>query len=163
RALSLSGRFRRTSATPPAMEQETRSGMTAMISAVVRPIHLSAHGRRLASGAVLRLWHWAERAGTGAADDSPARRFHAMGPNSAIAFPPGDVFGESRIAIGAGTLIAAFVSLSVGMPGERLDPDGEPVITIGDRCVIGRGSSVIARRRVIIADDVTIAPAVYIT
>jgi carbonic anhydrase/acetyltransferase-like protein (isoleucine patch superfamily) len=134
-----------------------------MISAVARPIQLPAYGRRLASAAVLRLWHWAEQAGTVASDDRAARRFHAMGPDSAIAFPPGDVFGESRIAIGAGTLIAAFVSLSVGMPGESLDPDDPPVISIGDRCVIGRGSSVIARRRVAIADDVTIAPSVYIT
>jgi acetyltransferase-like isoleucine patch superfamily enzyme len=134
-----------------------------MISAVARPIHLSVHGRRLASAAVLRLWHWAERAGTVASSDSAATRFHTMGPGSAIAFPPGDVFGESLIAIGAGTLIAAFVSLSVGMPGEYLDPAADPVITIGNRCVIGRGSSVIARRRVVIADDVTIAPSVYVT
>src|SRR4051794_8551652 len=163
RALSLSGRFRRTSATPPATLYETRSDMAVMISAVVRTIHLTAWGRRLASAGVHRAWHWAERIGTIAPTDAAAGRFHSIGDNSAIAFPPGDVFGQSRIAIGSGTLIAAFVSLSVGMPGEYLDPDDDPVITIGDRCLIGRGSSVIARRRVEIADDVTIAPAVYVT
>ena len=126
-----------------------------MISAVAR--------RRVVSTGVQRLWRWAERAGTVAPDDPAAKRFHAMGAHSAIAFPPGDVFGESRISIGSGTLIAAFVSLSVGMPGEYIDPKGEPVITIGDRCLVGRGSSIIARRRVEIADDVTIAPAVYVT
>jgi acetyltransferase-like isoleucine patch superfamily enzyme len=167
RALSFSGRFSRTSATPSVTEHETRSvsmvGMAAMISAVVKGVHLSPRGRRVASSALQRLWRWAERVGTVAPGDPLAERFHAMGEHSAMAFPPGDVFGESRISIGSRTLIAAFVNLSVGMPGEKLDPDGDPVITIGDRCLIGRGSSVIARRRVEIADDVTIAPAVYIT
>jgi acetyltransferase-like isoleucine patch superfamily enzyme len=134
-----------------------------MIPAVARPSHLSALGRRLASAAIHRGWHWVERAGTIAPDDAAAHRFHSMGANSAIAFPPGDVFGQSRIAIGAGTLIAAFVSLSVGMPGEYLDPDADPVISIGDRCLVGRGSAVIARCGIQIGDDVTIAPSVYIT
>jgi len=86
-----------------------------------------------------------------------------MGAHSCIAFPPGAVFGERWIAIGARTLIGPHVSLSVGMPGEPMDGGAEPVVVIGDRCNIGRGSSIIGRCRIEIDDDVTIGPNVYVT
>jgi acetyltransferase-like isoleucine patch superfamily enzyme len=86
-----------------------------------------------------------------------------MGRGSCIAFPPGAVFGERWISIGSQTLIGPHVSLAVGMPNERIDPDAEPVIIIGDRCTIGRGNSIIGRRRIEIGNDVTIGPTVYIT
>ena len=86
-----------------------------------------------------------------------------MGPGSCIAFPPGAVFGEQWISIGAGTLIGPHVSLSVGMPGEPLDATAEPVIRIGERCNIGRGSSIAGRFDIEVEDDVTTGPNVYIT
>jgi acetyltransferase-like isoleucine patch superfamily enzyme len=85
-----------------------------------------------------------------------------MGPRSGIAFPPGALMGERWVHIGTETLLGPNVSLAVGMPGEQFDADG-PVIVIGDRCNIGRGSSIVARCHVAIEDDVTIAPNVYIT
>jgi acetyltransferase-like isoleucine patch superfamily enzyme len=48
------------------------------------------------------------------------------------------------------------------MPGERLAAT-EPVLTIGDRTTIGRGSMLNARVGVHLDHDVTIAPNVYIT
>jgi acetyltransferase-like isoleucine patch superfamily enzyme len=72
------------------------------------------------------------------------------------------VFGEGSIAIGAGTLIGALVSLSAGMvPGQDLGP--VPVLRIGDRCVIGRGSHLVAHQSLVIGDDVFTGPYVYIT
>jgi acetyltransferase-like isoleucine patch superfamily enzyme len=78
------------------------------------------------------------------------------------AFPPGSVFGEPWITVGEDTLIAAFVSLSAGMvPGQDLGP--VPVLRIGDRCVIGRGSHIVAHHSLLIGDDVFTGPYVYVT
>ena len=109
-------------------------------------------------------WGWAaaQRAGAVTAGTPAARRFAEFGPGSVAAFPPGAVFGEHWIAVGAGTLIGAQVSLSAGMvPGQDLGP--APVLRIGDRCVIGRGSHIVAHQSLVIEDDVFTGPYVYIT
>jgi carbonic anhydrase/acetyltransferase-like protein (isoleucine patch superfamily) len=95
--------------------------------------------------------------------DTPAgQRFAAFGPGSMAAFPPGTGFGERSIAIGSGTLIGALVTLSAGMvPGQDLGP--VPVLQVGDRCVIGRGSHIVAHHSLVIGDDVFTGPYVYIT
>jgi carbonic anhydrase/acetyltransferase-like protein (isoleucine patch superfamily) len=118
--------------------------------------------RRLMCRAVHGGWEAVQRAGVVTADTLPGRRFAVFGPGSMAAFPPGSVFGERWIAIGADTLIGAFVSLSAGMvPGQDLGPD--PVLRIGDRCVIGRGSHIVAHQSLAIGDDVFTGPYVYIT
>lgn len=88
-----------------------------------------------------------------------------MGDAAILAFPPGDVFGEEHIAIGPGTLVAPHVSLSVGMaPGQPL-PAGamSPVLRIGARCSIGRGSHLVAHRSLVVGDDVITGPNCYLT
>ena len=106
-------------------------------------------------------WEAVQRAGMVTADTA-GRRFAAFGPGTIVAFPPGSVFGERSIAIGADTLIGAFVTLSAGMvPGQDLGP--APVLLIGDRCVIGRGSHIVAHHSLVIGDDVFTGPNVYIT
>jgi acetyltransferase-like isoleucine patch superfamily enzyme len=47
------------------------------------------------------------------------------------------------------------------VPGQDLGP--VPVLQIGDRCVIGRGSHIIAHHSLLIGDDVFTGPYVYIT
>jgi acetyltransferase-like isoleucine patch superfamily enzyme len=107
-------------------------------------------------------WEAVQRAGVVTADTPAGRRFAAFGRGSMAAFPAGSVFGERWIAIGADTLIGAFVSLSAGMvPDQDLGPG--PVLRIGDRCVIGRGSHVVAHHCLQIGDDVFTGPYVYIT
>jgi serine acetyltransferase len=96
-------------------------------------------------------------------DDAAGRRFRSLGRASGLCFPPGAVYGEGWITIGSETMIGPNVSLAVGMPGEPLDPAGPPVITIGDRCNIGRGTSIIGRCGITVGDDVTMGPNVYIT
>lgn len=114
------------------------------------------------SGRVVRwAWRAARQAGAVTADTAQARRYAAFGPGSMLAFPPGSVFGEGSIVIGASVLVGEMVSLSAGMvPGQDLGP--EPVLRIGDRCVIGRGSHVVAHQSVLIGDDVFTGPYVYI-
>src|SRR3546814_992042 len=80
-----------------------------------------------------------------------------------IAFPPGQLFNQHWIEIGAFTLIGPHVSMSVGMWNEDLDPHAPPVIRIGDRCNVGRGGSLVGRVGITIGDDVTIAPDLYVT
>ncbi len=117
--------------------------------------------RRLMWRAVHWGWEATQRAGVVTAD-TPGRRFAVFGAGSMAAFPPGSVFGERWIVIGTDTLIGAFVSLSAGMvPGQDLGPD--PVLRIGDRCVIGRGSHIVAHQSLVIGDDVFTGPYVYIT
>jgi carbonic anhydrase/acetyltransferase-like protein (isoleucine patch superfamily) len=113
-----------------------------------------------------RLVHWGweafQRAGVVTADTPAGRRYAAFGSGSMAAFPPGSVFGEHSIAIGAGTLIGPFVTMSAGMlPGQDLGP--VPVLRIGDRCVIGRGSHLVAHCSLEIGDDVWTGPYVYVT
>jgi acetyltransferase-like isoleucine patch superfamily enzyme len=109
-------------------------------------------------------WGWREfqRAGTVTAGTPAGQAFKRFGDGSLMAFPPGSVFGESGIEIGEGTLIGQQVSISAGMmPGQDLCQ--LTVLSIGDRCVIGRGSHLVAHESVTIGDDVWTGPYVYIT
>jgi serine acetyltransferase len=108
-------------------------------------------------------WGWREfqQAGIVTADTPAGKAFARFGRGSLMAFPAGSVFGEGWIEIGAGTLIGAQVSLSAGLvPGQDL---GQTVLRVGDRCVIGRGSHIVAHESVEIGDDVWTGPYVYIT
>lgn len=132
--------------------------------AVFAPSDLSPRARTLAAAVIHRTWEWVATVGCVGPDDARGRRFHAMGANSCICFPPGSVFGETGIAIGIQTLIGPYVSLSAGMPGNPPPRrDDEPVVVIGDRCSIGRGTSIVGLRHIDIGDDVAIGPNVYIT
>ncbi len=103
-----------------------------------------------------------QQAGTVTAESPAGRRFAAFGPGSLMAFPTGSVYGEAWIEIGDQCMIAEFVTLCAGMaPGQDLGP--EPVVRIGDRCVIGRGSHIVAHHSIEIGDDVFTGPYVYIT
>lgn len=91
-----------------------------------------------------------------------ARRFAAFGPGSLICFPWAALYGERAIRIGRDTLIGPLASLSAGMvPGQPLVSDR--IVTIGDRCVIGRGTSIVGHLEIEIGDDVYTGPNVYIT
>jgi acetyltransferase-like isoleucine patch superfamily enzyme len=126
----------------------------------LRPVQAAL--TRLQWRAVHWGWEAIQRAGVVTADTPAGRRFAAFGQSSIAAFPPGSVFGERWIAIGAGTLIGPFVTLSAGMlPGQDLGL--QPVLRIGDRCVIGRGSHIVAHQSLTIGDDVFTGPYVYIT
>jgi serine acetyltransferase len=119
-------------------------------------------GRAVAWWLVHRLWQGAQRAGTITAETPAGRGFASFGPGSVIGFPTGALYGQDWIAIGAGTMIAVHVSLSAGMvPGQHMGD--QPVLRIGDRCVIGRGSHIVAHHSIVIGDDVFTGPNVYIT
>ena len=59
-------------------------------------------------------------------------------------------------------MVGPFVSITAGMaPGQEMISD--PVVRIGDRCVIGRGSHIIGHFSIEIGDEVQTGPNVYIT
>ncbi|MEO5900805.1 MAG: DapH/DapD/GlmU-related protein, partial [Ilumatobacteraceae bacterium] len=111
---------------------------------------------------VRRAWVVAGRVGSIGPRSAAGRRFGSFGEGSIICFPPATVFNERYIHIGRGTLLGPQITLSAGMvPGQRCISD--EVVRIGDRCLIGRGSSIIGHLSIDIGDDVWTGPNVYIT
>ena len=95
-------------------------------------------------------------------DTARGKRFGAFGRGSVICFPPNTIMNERYIRIGANTMIGPDVCLSAGMvPGQRCVTD--PVVRIGDRCLIGRGSGIVGHLAIDIGDDVWTGHFVYIT
>jgi acetyltransferase-like isoleucine patch superfamily enzyme len=95
-------------------------------------------------------------------DTVRGRRFGAFGDGSVICYPPTTIMNERFIRIGAGTMIGSHVALSAGMvPGQECVTD--PVVSIGDRCLIGRGSGIVGHLSIEIGDDVWTGHHIYIT
>lgn len=118
--------------------------------------------RHQVTSALHGAWEWACLYGAIGPDHPRAARFGAFGAGSLLAFPPGAVYNERYIRIGAGTTIGARVSLAAGMaPGQQMVTD--PVVSIGDRVLIGRGSHIVGHLHIEIGDDVQTGPYVYIT
>jgi serine acetyltransferase len=123
---------------------------------------LGKRRRALIAGVVQNAWRRVQQAGTITAESPAGRRFSAFGAHSLMAFPTGAVYGERWIEVGDQCMIAELVTLCAGMaPGLDLGPD--PVLRLGDRCVIGRGSHIVAHHSIEIGDDVFTGPYVYIT
>jgi acetyltransferase-like isoleucine patch superfamily enzyme len=123
---------------------------------------LAKRRRALLAGLIQGAWRRVQQAGTVTAESPAGRRFAAFGPGSLMAFPTGAVYGEGWIEVGDQCMIAELVTLCAGMaPGHDLGP--APVLRIGDRCVIGRGSHIVAHHSIEIGDDVFTGPYVYVT
>ena len=117
---------------------------------------------RLTGDALHAAWNGVVRFGAIGPDHRAARRFHRFGRGSLIAFPPTVLFGEGRISIGERTTVGPHASLSAGMPSQ-VGVGGSPVITIGDRCVLGKGIGVVGHERVELGDDIWTGHYVYVT
>jgi acetyltransferase-like isoleucine patch superfamily enzyme len=114
-------------------------------------------------GAAVR-WAWSKAVERGAIgpNSRAGRRFGRLGANSVICFPATSLVNEHYIHIGEGTMIGPNCSLSAGMvPGQVCIND--PVVSIGDRCLIGRGSGIVGHLEITIGDDVWTGHHVYIT
>lgn len=90
------------------------------------------------------------------------RQFLRFGTGSLIMWKPTTIFNERYISIGNDTLIGPGVALSAGMvPGQECLTS--PVVTIGDRCLIGKGSGIVGHFSITIGNDVWTGHHVYIT
>ncbi|WP_308290483.1 acyltransferase [Streptomyces marispadix] len=118
----------------------------------------------LASRAVHGVWRRAQYAGAVTAERPGPYAFRRIGAGTRLAFPQGTLFGTEWIELGEHCVIGQEVTLAAGMlPGLDLGP--EPLVTLGDGVVLGRGSHVIAdvQGAVTFGDDVYCGPYVYIT
>jgi len=131
-----------------------------------RPVTTSSRARdvikRGFGDVVHRAWELAIESAAIGPDNRRGRRFGAFGRNSVICFPANTIFNEQFIHIGSGTMIGPDVTLSAGMvPGQQCISD--PVVKIGDRCLIGKGSGIVGHLQIDIGDDVWTGHNVYIT
>jgi carbonic anhydrase/acetyltransferase-like protein (isoleucine patch superfamily) len=118
--------------------------------------------KRAAGEGVHRGWELAIELGAIGPDTRRGKRFGRFGRNSVICFPPNTLFNEQYIHIGEGTLFGPQITLSAGMvPGQSMVTD--PVISVGDRCLIGKGSGIVGHLEIRIGNDVWTGHHVYIT
>ena len=118
--------------------------------------------RRLAFEAVQRGQAWVAQVGAIGPNDARGRSFGAFLAGELFVFPQGSIYNEQYIHIGEGTIVGPDTSLSAGMaPGQVMASN--PVVRIGDHCVIGRGSHVVGHWSIEVGDEVQTGPYVYIT
>jgi acetyltransferase-like isoleucine patch superfamily enzyme len=117
---------------------------------------------RLVGDAVHAAWEQIVRVGAIGPRHRKAHAFHRFGDGSMIAFPSTVIVGEGRIAIGERTTIGPLATISAGMPSQ-IGLRGDPVITIGDRCMLGKGIGIVGHERINIGDDIWTGHYVYIT
>ncbi len=67
-----------------------------------------------------------------------------------------------RIHLGSHTIIGAYASVTAGM-AEGQEITSDPVVKIGDRCLIGRGCHIVGHWSIELGDDIQTGPYVYIT
>jgi acetyltransferase-like isoleucine patch superfamily enzyme len=100
--------------------------------------------------------------GTIGPSDKRGKRFGHLGEGAALLWPQGVIYNERYLSVGARTMVGPNVCLTAGMT-----PDQEmvtnPVVSIGERCVIGRGSHIIGHWSITLGDDIQTGPYVYIT
>ncbi|MFC0081725.1 DapH/DapD/GlmU-related protein [Aciditerrimonas ferrireducens] len=143
-------------------ERPERAGRPGRQWLVARRARLEQRARRAIAAALHAGWAWAGQYGAVGPDHPWAKRFGAFGEGSVLCFPPGTVYNERYIRIGRGTMVGPYVTLSAGIaPGQRMLTD--PVVRIGDRVVLGRGSHVVGHLAIEIGDDVQTGPYCYVT
>lgn len=117
---------------------------------------------RLIGSLVANRWEELQFAAAITATTDRGRRFARFGEGSLIAFPWVTLYNEHYIEIGADTMIGPFCAVSAGMmPGQECVTS--PVVRIGDRCLIGRGSGIVGHLAIDIGNDVWTGHHVYIT
>jgi acetyltransferase-like isoleucine patch superfamily enzyme len=116
----------------------------------------------LAGAVIRRGWANLGRWGAIGPHSRSGRAFGSFGQGSIICFPTNALFNERYIHIGQDTMIGPDVTLSAGMvPGQQCVSD--PVVRIGDRCLIGKGSGIVGHFSIEIGDDVWTGHHVYVT
>jgi acetyltransferase-like isoleucine patch superfamily enzyme len=118
--------------------------------------------RRLLGAWIRRTRAYANEVATVGPDEDYARRFYYFGARAALLAPQGVIYNERYLSIGDEVLIGPNVCLTAG-----IGPDQEmlsaPVVSIGKRCVIGRGSHIIGHWSIHLGDEIQTGPYVYIT
>jgi len=121
-----------------------------------------AWSRRVGNELVHRAWYQVRSFGAIAPGTRRAELFGSFGDASIVAFPPSGLYGEGSIHIGEATLIAPWATLAAGYSPDQ--PDVPPrALVIGDRCVVGIRSGIVAHESIEVGDDVWFGQDVYVT
>jgi serine acetyltransferase len=94
--------------------------------------------------------------------DPYARTFKYFGKGAALLAPQGVIYNERYLSIGDEALIGPNVCLTAGISGDQTMLSS-PVVTIGRKCIIGRGSHIIGHWSIVLGDEIQTGPYVYIT
>jgi acetyltransferase-like isoleucine patch superfamily enzyme len=135
-----------------------------VVRSQVGAVSRSLRGRVMSrvGDAVASIWERLALIAAVGPDSRRGKKFAAFGSGSIICFPPTSLMNEKFIEIGTDTMIGPHVALSAGMvPGQECL--SQPVVRIGDRCLIGRGSGIVGHFSIDIGDDVWTGHHVYIT
>ena len=117
---------------------------------------------RIIGSLYVRFSQWISLYASISPTSAAGRKFLRFGAGSLIMWKPTTIFNERYIAIGNDTLIGPGVALSAGMvPGQECLTS--PVVSIGDRCLIGKGSGIVGHFSITIGNDVWTGHHVYIT
>ncbi|CAN5582770.1 acyltransferase [soil metagenome] len=128
----------------------------------VLPRRFRARTHRVVNAAIQTGWAKLRYAGAIAPGTDAADAFGSFGKGSVIAFPTAVLYGESHIHIGVGTMISTWCTIAAGYSPEQ-DTVPERALVIGDRCVIGLRSGIVAHESIEIGDDVWFGQDVYVT
>lgn len=124
----------------------------------------STWAANLAGEAIRRGWEAASRLGTIRSGDSRSKRFYAYGNDTWVLFPVATILGYDRISLGSHTIVAAYSTLSAGLPDQPANPPwAGPTLTVGDGCVLGRNTTITAHQEVVIGDHVWMGGGVFIS
>jgi acetyltransferase-like isoleucine patch superfamily enzyme len=114
-------------------------------------------------GARIRQWRrFANEVAIVGPGDEYAKSFHYFGRGAALMAPQGVIYNERYLSIGDETLIGPNVCLTAGINGDQ-EMLSTPTVSIGRRCVIGRGSHIIGHWSIQLGDEIQTGPYVYIT
>jgi acetyltransferase-like isoleucine patch superfamily enzyme len=94
--------------------------------------------------------------------DPYAKKFQYFGKGAALMAPQGVIYNERYLAIGDESLIGPNVCLTAGISGDQTMLSS-PVVRIGRKCIIGRGSHIIGHWSIVLGDEIQTGPYVYIT
>ena len=118
--------------------------------------------RRLLGQWIRRARRYANEVATVGPSDAYADKFHYFGDRAALMAPQGVIYNERYLSIGDETLIGPNVCLTAGISGDQ-KMLSSPVVSIGSKCIIGRGSHIIGHWSIVLGDEIQTGPYVYIT
>ena len=118
--------------------------------------------RRLLGECVRGLRRYVNEVAIVGPHDAYAKRFEYFGRGAALMAPQGVIYNERYLSIGDETLIGPNVCLTAGISGDQTMLSS-PVVSIGRKCIIGRGSHIIGHWRIELGDEIQTGPYVYIT
>jgi acetyltransferase-like isoleucine patch superfamily enzyme len=119
-------------------------------------------GRNVAGLGVRKGWELVQRYGAIGPTTRAARGFGRFGTGSVVTFPYESIINPHAISIGEHTVIGKGVVLSAGWAPDQPHLPAD-MLTIGNRCLIGRGSSLVAHSSIVIGDDVWTGQQVHLT